>query len=797
MKIEEIALGALLHDIGKFLQRARPPGTGLGEQSRRLREMACPYSQGRSSHLHVLYTNEFASALPFLPEGISRENVANLALYHHRPDTPEQRVIQEADHLSSGMERDDRHPAEGEAGPSAARRIPMVSVASTVTIKGLPSPTPAELPIVELSPGNAFPARAQAEQQDLTASYARLWDAFCNEWAANRCAHPIGFINRACSTIERFTWCIPSATNTVPDISLYDHLKTTAAIAVCLASAPPDHDRPFLLVAGDLAGIQDYIFHIRPGTGGLARRLRSRSFDVNAFAEAISLAILREMNLPLVHRILFAGGKFHLLLPNTQAARNALDKVRSTAAEWLFERSSGILHPAIASMPMTRPDLKRFSSATARLLAALADEKNRPGAGLLADDTGWAEQRFVLPFTFSGEDRCESCRARPASSEGLCTVCRADADRGGLLPNSRLAAFYPDDAGGSDAPAGSYHLASDEAALPAPPELAVAMDGRPATDPSLPLVSAYKARRVPRNDRGDVATFEEIAQRARGDAALAYLKMDVDNLGFIFSQGLNGQAADRSSISRVAALSRTLELFFAGHLQTILENEFPDVYLVYSGGDDLLAIGPWNVIFDLAERIRTDFRRYTADNPAWTLSAGIVVARRHTPLLQAVDDAQRNLEISKSAPGSDVLPADARRIGPATQAATHTGPPPKDRITAFETTIPWSRFGPILATARKVLGWLESGVLNTAKVRRLLHYAHLYRKFQETGRTVHLQYAPLLARDLRRNWTEKTEHEREAKTWADRLLLPDSHEMKTLHFISRYALHGARTTERG
>ncbi|NQT53745.1 HD domain-containing protein, partial [bacterium] len=349
MKTEEIALGALLHDIGKFLQRAHPPGTGLSEQSRRLQEMACPYWQGRSSHLHVLYTNEFVSGLPFLPDGVNLTNVANLATYHHRPDTLEQRIITEADRLSSAMEREAAEDGPS-AGASASRRVAMLSVASTVDVGGVQSPPPASLRMIELSPENAFPVGAQAAQRDLTPEYACLWDAFCTEWGANRCADAIGFINRACSTLERFTWCIPSATNAVPDISLYDHMKTTAAIAVCLASAPFGHDQPFLLVAGDLAGIQDYIFDITPGTGGLARRLRSRSFDVNAFAEAISLAILRETSLPLVHRILFAGGKFHMLLPNTEDVHRAIDSVRSSSAEWLFERSSGILHLAIASM---------------------------------------------------------------------------------------------------------------------------------------------------------------------------------------------------------------------------------------------------------------------------------------------------------------------------------------------------------------------------------------------------------------------------------------------------------------
>jgi len=787
MKTEEIALGALLHDIGKFLQRACPPGTGLGEQSRRLQEMACPSAQGRSSHLHVLYTNEFFATMPFLPPGLDAPAVANLAVYHHRPDTPEQEIIAEADRLSSAMEREAAE-SEEPGGAARSRRTAMLSVASTVSVEGVERVAPSQLKLAVLAPADAFPVPAPAAQDDLTPRYSSLWTGFREEWAANRCGEPIEFINRAASTLERFTWCIPSATNAVPDISLYDHLKTASAIAVCLSAEDVERERPFLLVAGDLSGIQDYIFAIRPGSGGLARRLRSRSFDINAFMESVSLGILRELGLPLTHRILFAGGKFHLLLPNAGETVRCLDRIRASASEWLFERSAGVLHLAMASLGITRNELRFFSDCTMRLLVALGEEKNRPGAGLLSDSGGWTEQQFLLRQVAIGEDAalCPSCRARPAVQGALCTDCEADARRGQLLPKARFVAFYSGRAGASEAPMGSYQLAPAHDGLAAPMTLVLDMDGLPAAPSSLPLVSAYKARYVPRNPDGDVTTFEEIAARSHGRAALGYLKMDVDNLGFIFSHGLTGATGDRTSISRVATLSRTLEVFFAGHLESLLKTEYPNVYLVYSGGDDLLAIGPWNAMFDLAERIRDDFRRYTGDNPAWTVSAGIAVLPSDTPVLHAVEAAQRYLDASKSIPGADLLPT----------LSAGTGVPLKDRITAFETSIPWSRFPAVLGTAKTLLGWVESGVLNTAKVRRLLHYSDLYRKFQGTGRTVFLQYAPLLARDLRRNWPEKTDDERQAKTWAGALAAPNSHEIKALHFICHYALYGARSDER-
>lgn len=44
--------------------------------------------------------------------------------------------------------------------------------------------------------------------------------------------------------------------------------------------------------------------------------------------------------------------------------------------------------------------------------------------------------------------------------------------------------------------------------------------------------------------------------------------MDVDNLGNIFSKGLN-----KISISRIATLSRMLDLFFSGYLNIITKEK--------------------------------------------------------------------------------------------------------------------------------------------------------------------------------------------------------------------------------
>ena len=77
------------------------------------------------------------------------------------------------------------------------------------------------------------------------------------------------------SLLLKYSWCLPADTQeTFPNVSLFDHLRTTSAIASCLylyhsdagtlnetAVRDKDAERS-LLVSGDISCIQNYIFDI-------------------------------------------------------------------------------------------------------------------------------------------------------------------------------------------------------------------------------------------------------------------------------------------------------------------------------------------------------------------------------------------------------------------------------------------------------------------------------------------------------------------------------------------------------
>ena len=68
--------------------------------------------QNRYTHIHALYTaafiERFANSLPELNDaGSARsgDSLINLAAMHHKPETPLQWIVTQADWLSSGLDR--------------------------------------------------------------------------------------------------------------------------------------------------------------------------------------------------------------------------------------------------------------------------------------------------------------------------------------------------------------------------------------------------------------------------------------------------------------------------------------------------------------------------------------------------------------------------------------------------------------------------------------------------------------------------------------------------------------------
>ncbi|MBU1207732.1 MAG: hypothetical protein KKH04_12505 [Proteobacteria bacterium] len=186
--------------------------------------------------------------------------------------------------------------------------------------------------------------------------------------------------------------------------------------------------------------------------------------------------------------------------------------------------------------------------------------------------------------------------------------------------------------------------------------------------------------------KGEVLDFDEVASMSNGARLLGVIKADVDYLGSIFGLGVQPK-----SISRIATLSTTFDLFFSGWINRICEqlavkwhneqtNDSPLkgkveglFYIVYSGGDDMLILGPWDAIVDLARTIYAEFRAFTCYNENITLSGGILLVKPRFPIQRFAKLVEEHLEQSKTVGERQDRPNLNR----------------KDRITLFGDTVRW------------------------------------------------------------------------------------------------------------
>lgn len=81
--------------------------------------------------------------------------------------------------------------------------------------------------------------------------------------------------------------------------------------------------------------------------------------------------------------------------------------------------------------------------------------------------------------------------------------------------------------------------------------------------------------------------------------------------------------------------------------ESLLEFEIPTIHINYSGGDDLLVLGPYDDIICFAQELRNKFKEWTANNESINLSGGITIVSPKFPIGKAVAMSEEYLGYSK------------------------------------------------------------------------------------------------------------------------------------------------------
>ena len=660
-----VVLAALLHDIGKFWQRA---GCTLTEEDERLKAYCCPDNK----YFHVLYSGKFVREIFKRKYNL----IENLVLYHHHPENaPDNcrrlaKIIQLADWLSSGERIEKAYDDKKED----IGKEPLLSIFSILSLDDKTTDIkPHYVPIspLKLDLNNIFPTEEKS-QAISEKSYAVLWENFYREMAnLSKDSLSSSLVTQLMYLLQKYTITIPSAVyQNQPDISLYHHLKTTSAIASCLWLNNHSEEKfdivieglknknknildeiPCLLVAGDVSGIQDFIYSVTSERA--LKGLKGRSFYLQLFAEGFAKNIIKQFALTECNILYSAGGNFFILLPNLEAVKDGLDNIKSSLNKNILSAHRGKLSVNLVYIPVRYGDFLDygFGNIWQEAKTKLTYEKRRKFASLVEDSSRVKE--ILGPFEQGGERKvCEICDEELEEGDvSPCALCKSFENLAYDLPRARFIQeehINPYDLKGRaktwDELLGAMGIKYVFLPEVAKKESVYLLNS---SDFSQKGYAGFRflAQSAPMVGN-NVMTLEEIAHNSSGIKKWGVLRADVDNLGKIFAKGIPPKLR---TISRMTMLSEMLTLFFNAHIETIAKSiDFKDrLYVIYSGGDDLLVIGEWSILPSFIKKIYEDFQAFTARK--LTLSASIFIAPTiKFPVYQAAEQSRALLEEAKS-----------------------------------------------------------------------------------------------------------------------------------------------------
>jgi CRISPR-associated protein Csm1 len=657
----ETVIGCLLHDIGKPVQRA---ALGYGGKHSAI---------GRAFMKKVWLADkrnpsQFGDELDEPDISAEDRNILDAISYHHaqalRAATEHGRLSAEApayiayiaDNIAAGT---DRRKAASDDGPGAATwdlHSPLHSVFNRFASAAVDLSFAPEM-LDDRSPINIPTSRRiEFDKHRYTDIVVKL------EAVLAGLDRTDAFLASLLNVLEATLSFVPSSTDAseVVDVSLFDHLKLTGAIGGCIwhylqdagltdykavlldgEEAFRDVDA-FLLATFDISGIQDFIYTIH--SDGAAKMLRARSFYLELLTEHLVDELLDRVGVSRANLNYSGGGHAYLLLPNTPATRRALEDFAREANDWLLANFTNRLFLAFGSVALSANDLMRHTDESAIQGQQRAERysnfyrtmSTQISAKKLNRYSG--EQLRLLNAGDHdgqrGERECRVCYTvdRTINANRLCSLCQALTTASPQIQSAEFVRIAEGvTAGGLPLPFGaSLHMLTKPEALEALEEPST----RRLYAKNKFYVGENLGTRLWVGDYFAQKEFSRYVASSGGIERLGVLRLDVDDLGQAFTQGFMAQQHGKfNTISRTAAFSRMLSMFFRQHINYVLErptrrpitgDDPPrprQATIIYSGGDDVFVVGAWDDVVEFALEFRAVFTDYTQGK--LTVSAGI------------------------------------------------------------------------------------------------------------------------------------------------------------------------------
>lgn len=685
MKEKEILIkGALLHDIGKVCYRA---------MNKRIN--------------HSKLGGDFLEQ--YLKSNEETERLLNCVRYHHKDYLQKAKldkndlayIVYEADNIASGM---DRRENEGEK-KGFDPKLNLDSIFS-VFYSDKEIQVANKYPLIYKDINKAF----NYPRKDISLATNSNYEALLNKIKSHFITKDINqiSINQLLQIIEEGFSYVPSSTNRaeVCDISLYVHSQITSAVASCMklyfdeqqiqdykkycfnsGSKIFRNEKIYLLVSGDISGIQDFIYTI-PSKGAL-KTLRGRSLYIDLLLEEFIDEYLEQIGLSRANVLYSGGGHFYILAPNIEDTKKSIDKLQAKMNRWLMENIGINLYLAIGTAECSANNLMK-SEAQGNLFAIVNKKLKDDKTIRYSKDEDFLEHIFnVEKEKDTAKKECNICHnlvdklwKYNSDEEIACEFCLNLYKLGQDILTQDLVFVISEkkiDDGikifGKDKDLYMYAVNIEDIDMFKGKILRIySKNNLLENDLAIRL---YLADYSAKNENDEVMTFDDLAKSSckidKGIKRLGVLRLDVDDLGIAFSSGFvsdKDKIEDNlryATLSRYADLSKDISMFFkvainkicAGDLTGCVDFEEKafnilgiakakkrKVNIIYAGGDDLFLVGAWDEVLEVAIDINRAFKQFT--NGKLTLSAGMAMFSPTYPISKMAEIAGLLVQMSKN-----------------------------------------------------------------------------------------------------------------------------------------------------
>ena len=638
MKKEKIDLfyGALLHDIGKVIQRA------TGERKKHALVGADWFDE-------IADNQVISDQIRYHMANYQSDKLGNDHLAY---------ITYIADNIASGV---DRRQSNEESDEDASAKIwdtytnqaDIFNVFGAQTDKRYFKPTVLNL---KSEPNFASETYEPFSKGDYAAIVTRIKNELA-EFEFNQAQ-----IDSLLNLFEATLSFVPSSTNTkeIADISLAEHSRLTAAFALAIYDYLEDKGRhnykedlftkasafyeeeAFLLASFDLSGIQDFIYNI--ATSGAAKQLKARSLYLDFMSEYIADSLLDKLGLNRANLLYVGGGHAYFVLANTEKTVETLVQFEKDFNQFLLANFQTRLYVAFGWGSFAAKDImselnspesyRQVYQKSSRMISEKKISRYDYQTLMLLNRGGKSSER-----------ECEICHSVENlvsyHDQKVCNICR------GLYQFSKEITH-------------DHFIITENEGLPIGPNACLkglAFEELSHQDFSRVYVkNDYKAGTVKAThvfvgdyQCDEIYNYAALSKNENGLGIkrLAVVRLDVDDLGAAFMAGFSQQGNGQySTLSRSATFSRSMSLFFKVYINQFASDK--KLTIIYAGGDDVFAIGSWQDIIAFIVELRQNFIKWT--NGKLTLSAGIGLFADKTPISLM---AHQTGELEEAAKGNE------------------------------------------------------------------------------------------------------------------------------------------------